>query len=49
MMQRVSSNHALERTATRFAFILYLPKTFLLRATLASGGRRSASSRSTEK
>jgi len=39
------SNHALERTAPRFAFTFCLTKTFLLRATRVPDGRRSAYSR----
>ena len=42
---RRSSNHAMERTATRRAFTSRAVRAFPLRATRALGGRRSSYSR----
>src|SRR5690349_15430936 len=45
MTARHRSNHALERTATRFTLTFCVAKTLSLRGTRAPGGRRSALSR----
>ena len=44
-VERVRSNHAMERTATRRAFTFRVAWTSSLRSTLALGGRRSSCSR----
>jgi hypothetical protein len=40
-----ASNHAVERTATRSAFTLFVANTLSLRAERGPGGRRSSNSR----
>jgi hypothetical protein len=44
-MERVSSNQAMERTATRRVFTACVASASPLRSTLALGGRRSSYSR----
>ena len=45
IMATETSNHAVERTATRFAFTFCLASTLSLRAERGLGGRRSLYSR----
>lgn len=44
-MIRYPSNHAVERTATRFAFALFVASALSLPAERGPGGRRSLYSR----
>ena len=45
MLAKKTSNHAMERTATRCAFTFCVTTTLSFQATLALGGRRSSLSR----